>query len=251
VKSGFIALAVGAATLVMAAAVPATGQSIKTYRHIVLDGQRVKWGTPEAGSGAVVTYATVETAVEFHGARNCSAMVPVAPLLVASGVDGSAFAAEVRAAFAIWSAAANIRFEPAPDAVSADILIGAQAEPRGRAFTNIEFETEGTSGIRRLTRSQICFNPEERWKIGFDGDLDVYDLRYALLHEIGHAIGLDHPAIANQLMDFRYLEKFRAPQNGDVMGVVALYGPSRSATAAAGDARRLANAPPPRPDLGG
>jgi hypothetical protein len=94
----------------------------------------------------------------------------------------------------------------------------------------------------------MCLSPEERWKIGFDGDLDVYDLRYALLHEIGHAIGLDHPALAGQLMDFRYLERFRAPQTGDILGAVALYGPSRppmADVAAADERRRLANAKAP------
>lgn len=250
-RSGFIALAVGAAALAMASTAPAMAQSLKAYRHIVLDGHRVKWGTPEAGTGAIVTYATVGTTVRFHGARNCAAMAPLGPLLASSHVGATTFGAEVRAAFALWSTAANVRFEPARDMASADILIGAQAEPRGRAFTNIEYEAEGGTGIKRLTRSLICLNPEERWKVGFDGNLEVYDLRYALLHEIGHAIGLDHPAIATQLMDFRYLERFRAPQQGDVLGVVALYGPSQAGTAALGDGRRLANARPPLPDLGG
>jgi hypothetical protein len=253
VRLRFIALAVGAAAALSLAA-PATGQSLKTYRHIILDGHRVKWGTPEAGTGAIVTYATIETALRFPGARNCGAMAPIGPLLASNHVDRRRYEAEVRVAFALWSAAADIRFEPARDAESADILIGAQAEPRGRAFTNIDYETAGPAGIRRLTRSLICLNPEEHWKIGFDGNLEVYDLRYALLHEIGHAIGLDHPAIANQLMDFRYLERFRSPQRGDVEGAIVLYGPSETVAAsrAAVDAtRRLANAKPPLPDLGG
>jgi hypothetical protein len=251
VKLRFIALAVGAAALSISLTAPAVGQSLKTYRHIILDGHRVKWGTPEAGTGAIVTYAIVESGAKFPGARNCAALAPLGPLLSANDVAASSFEVEVRAAFALWSGAANIRFKPAKDARSADILIGAQAEPRGRAFTNIEYETNAATGIRRLTRSLICLNPEERWKIGFDGNLKVYDLRYALLHEIGHAIGLDHPAIASQLMDFRYRERFRTPQKGDVLGAVALYGPSRTDTASAADGRRLATARPPPSDLGG
>lgn len=252
VKSRRIALVAAAAASVILSAAPSLAQSIKAYRHIILDGHRVKWGSPTAGTGALVTYATVETEQKFPGARNCTSMAPIAPLLASNGITAAAFDKELRTAFALWSVAANIRFEPADDPAAADILIGAQAEPRGRAFTNIEYEANGSTAIRRLTRSLICLNPEERWKTGFDGNLAVYDLRYALLHEIGHAIGLNHPSIANQLMDFRYLERFRTPQAGDVAGAVALYGPSPAGTAAAaGEAPRLANARSPLPDLGG
>lgn len=253
-RSELLALVAAAAMLMVVVPAPAIGQSITAYRHIILDGHRVKWGTPQAGTGAVVTYATLDATQKFPGVRNCAAMAPITPLLATNQIDASTFNAELRSAFSLWSAVANIRFEPAMTAAAADILIGAQAEPRGRAFTNVEFGMEGTRGIRRLTRALICFNPDERWKTGFDGDLAVYDLRYALLHEIGHAIGLDHPAIASQLMDFRYLERFRTPQTGDVQGAVALYGPNPTTTAglATGyDRRRLANAGPVQPDLGG
>ena len=241
-KSSIIALvALATAFVIPMPSVSASGKTLQAYRHIQLNGHRVKWGAPLAGVGAVVTYATLDTSLRFPAARNCRAMVPMTSLLAASGVSRRSFETELRAAFDLWSAVADIRFERATRAESADILIGAQAEPRGRAFTNIEFDDAGTlGGIRELTRSTICFSPAERWKVGFDGNLDVYDLRYTLLHEIGHAIGLDHPAIDSQLMDFRYSERFRAPQRGDVLGVAALYGPS--GTPAAGvpdDAQRI------------
>src|SRR3546814_17194845 len=68
------------------------------------------------------------------------------------------------------------------------------------------------------------------WKVGVGGDVTVYDLRYAIAHEAGHAIGLDHPSPSGQLMSFRYDELFRDLQPGDVAGVVALYGPRHAAT---------------------
>lgn len=250
------ALAFAAAALAALTSLPATPLSAKSlieYRHILLDGHLVKWGLPQAGTGAVITYATLDTTVRFPTARNCGSMAPLAPLLAANRVDERTFQSELRAAFDLWSSAANIRFEPAASAESADILIGAQGEPRGRAFTNIEFDRSGPAGdIRSLTRSMICLSPAVGWKTGFDGNLDVYDLRYTLLHEIGHAIGLDHPAIRSQLMDFRYSEKFRVPQEGDIQGVVALYGARPALTASAPPERpRIATVRPVRLDAGG
>jgi hypothetical protein len=84
-----------------------------------------------------------------------------------------------------------------------------------------------------LSRAVICLNPVAPWKVGFDGDLDVYDLRYTFTHEIGHAIGLDHPGVPDTLMDFRYREAFRVPQLGDIAGADALYGPPKALVAAA------------------
>lgn len=252
-KNSILALvALATAVLVSLSPAAAAGKTLVAYRHIQLNGHKLKWGAPAAGSGAVVTYATLSSPLRFPSARNCRAMVPLTTLLETNGVAPETFEAELRAAFDLWSAAANIRFEPARSVESADILIGAQAEPLGRAFTNIEFDQGGPKGgVRTLTRSTICLSPAERWKIGFDGNLEVYDLRYTLLHEIGHAIGLDHPAIDSQLMDFRYSERFRVPQRGDVLGVVALYGPNVNATAAAGGAGWLVRVRSQAPDTGG
>jgi len=78
--------------------------------------------------------------------------------------------------------------------------------------------------VKPISRSLICLNPERGLKIGFDGDLQRYDIRYTLAHEIGHAIGLDHPAGAGQIMGYRYEEAFRELQAGDIAGAGQLYG---------------------------
>src|SRR5262249_42473580 len=159
---------------------------------------------------------------------NCNGLSPIDGLLTASRVDRATFDRELRAAFTSWSAIADIDFVPGPSA-SADILIGAESEPRGRAFTNVDYDKSLKAAVRdgpapphEMRQALICLNPQERWKVGFDGDLTVYDLRSTLTHEIGHAIGLDHPSARGALMDFRYLETFRTPQPGDIAGAVAL-----------------------------
>jgi hypothetical protein len=205
-------------------------QTIAEYRHLVLDGHALKWGKPVLGTGAAVTYALVDREKRFPGARNCSAIAPIDRMLARNGVSTGSFARELGAALRVWEGAADITFSAA-DPATADILIGVQLDPVGFAFANVEYDkTEAGQGPRSISRSMVCFNPTRNWKVGFDGDLDVYDLRYTLIHEIGHAIGLDHPAIAGQLMAYKYGEKFRVLQAGDIRGVETLYGPRRAAS---------------------
>ncbi len=213
-----------------------------------LDGAYVKWGTPRLGTPAQVQYAFISGPMDSPGAINCGAMVPIGPLLDASRIERERFHQEVAAAFGLWEAVAGVRFLESADAGTADILIGAQANPRGFAFTNVAHDRTGltpvsatTVQVRRIEKSLICLNPTKLWKIGFDGNLDVYDVRYTIAHEIGHAIGLDHPSPSGELMSFRYTEDFRALQPGDVAGAVALYGETGAASAEA-SAKSLSSA---------
>ena len=146
-------------------------------------------------------------------------------LTASSQVAMTAMREEISAAFAMWESVAGISFREAADPAKADILIGAQVEPEGWAFADVFYDTHSPSEVKPISRSLVCLNPAKRWKIGFDGDLKTYDLRYTIAHEIGHAIGLDHPSSAGTIMGYRYEERFRDLQPGDVQGAVALYGP--------------------------
>jgi len=239
----------GLALLWGGAACAGEAKTFLGFRLLDLENQSVKWESPRFGESAVVTYAFATGPVTTPGARNCAKMLPPARAYAPSHIDESRFRSEVRAAFRMWEKAANISFREASDAASAGILIGAQSDPVGRAFTNVALKPgpdgkpdSGSGGKKIIARSLICLNPTQPWKIGFDGRLDVYDLRYTIAHEIGHAIGLDHPSAAGQLMSFRYDERQRGLQAGDIKGAVLLYG-------ARPGAQRFASSLPAGPDV--
>jgi hypothetical protein len=194
------------------------------FKVLKLEGYQVRWSLPGDGSPRVITYRLVTETLRFPNARNCRGLAPLDGLAAASGVSMEALREEARAAFGMWQTAANIVFQEAPAGAQADILIGAQTQPEGWAFADVFYDAGAREAVKPISQALVCLNPGKRWKVGFDGDLKTYDLRYTLAHEIGHAIGLDHPVGGSQVMHFRYEERFRALQPGDIHGAALLYG---------------------------
>lgn len=216
--------AVGVALVACAVLVSHSVQSSDGFQLLRLDGHYVKWGGADLGTGATVRYAFVTGPMAFPGARNCRAMASLDALARASDIAPLVLRREVAAAFALWEAAANITFVASADPESAQILIGIQGEPRGWAFADVLYDRAGDVPTKRIDKALICLNAAKAWKVGFGGDAQAYDLRYALAHEIGHAIGLNHPGPTGQVMAFEYAEDFRTLQPGDQSGAIALYG---------------------------
>ena len=194
------------------------------YRLLVLDGHPVKWGSARYSAGATLTYSFVRGPIKFPDAINCKAMVPVATMLEQSKIVERDFRAEVSEAFREWERAANLRFTYVEEPANADILIGAQEKPIGIAFTNVWHSLASRGEIATITRASICFNPQLTWESGLDGNMQTLSVRQVTAHEIGHAIGLDHPGKTGQLMGYSYSEEVPGLHAGDVMGAVKLYG---------------------------
>jgi hypothetical protein len=211
---------------------------LANFKPLRLEGNGVHWQSPDKDQPRVLSYAVVTGNVEFPGARNCGKMTALDNLLATSGIAQKTMRTEIATAFAMWQEVANIAFREAADPAKADILIGAQLEPEGWAFANVFYDRLSPDALKPISRALICLNPEKRWKVGFDGDLRTYDVRYTIAHEVGHTIGLDHPNGAGQIMGYRYEETFRELQPGDISGAVLLYGKPQpgGVVAAASDA---------------
>jgi len=247
--AGLIAALLGLLCCALSGA-PLGAQGAETFRVLKLDGHQVRWRLPADGAPRVITYRVVTETSAFPGARNCRGLTPLDGLAARSGLPGTAIKQEIAAAFAMWEAAANVTFREAAEGEPADILIGAQVEPEGWAFADVFFDAASPEAIKPISQALICLNPAKRWKVGFDGDLNSYDLRYTLAHEIGHAIGLDHPNGGGQIMGYRYEERFRALQPGDMRGAVLLYGPPPEVRAAAERRREDPGPVPPAAPVG-
>ena len=79
-----------------------------------------------------------------------------------------------------------------------------------------------------IEQAYVCLSPQSRWKVGFDGNVDIYNLRYTFTHEIGHAIGLDHPGKSGSVMAFSYEERVQQLTPSDISAVQKLYGSRKS-----------------------
>ena len=123
----------------------------------------------------------------------------------------------VRAAFAAWESVAYVDFVEVQDSTAANIRLGNAAVdgPNGSILANTYYWLSGT----QYKATEILL------------DVDAYNfnakyLYSILVHEIGHAIGLDHSSSPDAIMYYQV-----GPRNGDgvltaddLKGIAALYG---------------------------
>lgn len=242
------ACALIALQILTAGAVPARGL-------LHANGHVFRWGAPGSSKVQTITYAILAGSYAVPGGKsivspdNCGSMNAFSSITRNSPAVTTGRAADaLRDAFAAWEAVAAIKFVPAGDAERANIIIGASGEPHGRAFANLSYQADPNAQpvamalgktddhslhqqapvpdtIAKIEQAYVCLNPALPWKTGFDGNLQVYDLKYTFIHEIGHAIGLDHPGKTGAVMAYRYDETVNGLTPSDIAAIQSIYGP--------------------------
>ena len=238
-----------AAAAIILAATMSTICAAADHRLLVLEGSWVKWGVPQQSAGATVTYAFAPGCIDLTG----RAQLRIAPafrrtdqanrIVPASGEErdggclclvGAGYRPHLHLrqkipSTPISSSARRANRQAAPSRMSNSKPARRHRRQRSNAVLPSRPSLRRTAPRRedcgQIRKALICFNPLQKWKVGFDGNLDVYDIRYTLTHEIGHAIGLDHPGAAGALMGFRYDEKRNGLTKGDIEAAQRLYGP--------------------------
>lgn len=186
-----------------------------------------KWGSPTMGTGATVTYSFMADGTSCAG--ECSTSITSLDTLFNSlGISDADWMGAVLAAFAAWSAVADITFVEVADLgeafnaatqLSGDIRLGAHTfdGPGGTLAHGYFPPVNGASAA-----GDIHFDIAETWKVGFGGP--GFDIFQVMAHEIGHAIGLDHTGVPNSLMNPFYTEAFLGLQADDIAGAQFIYG---------------------------
>ena len=163
----------------------------------------------------------------------------------------------IKLAFTMWSIFTPFTFIEPPSALTTDIRIGFYKGPHGDPFSDRmdSFGNNVPDGVSDWSFDGIggvvahAFSPDRREHGNFAGDIHFDDdeqwsngdlakgedfLLNVALHQIGHALGLGHCGIGDgalpRTMFPIFGSKVNVPSPGDIEGVVAMYGPYKTAT---------------------
>jgi predicted Zn-dependent protease len=175
-------------------------------------------------------------------ALSASLSAPPANVRPGSDVTGAA-----RRALQRWSEAADLQFnvivsseeraqQDGVSLITVSALNGqlfSNPETPGRARVFSSTAAQGAPPFFPILESDVAVNPNTQFST--DGTPGTYDLETTFVHEIGHALGLEHSGLAGAVMQPRQARngtfdlpalRRRVLSDDDRAGIRALYGPA-------------------------
>jgi len=191
--------------------------SAQVTAHVLGPSSPGKWGPPAMGTGATVTWSLMGSGLTTDNGLSTS---------LASFMPAG-FKPALEAAFAAWSAVADLTFVEVTDSGHGFNAAGASGDIR---ITGHVFDGAGGTLAHgyyppangTTAAGDIHFDTAETWKLGFGGA--GFDIFQVMAHELGHALGLNHTLVPASLMNANYTEAFSGPQADDIAGMQYIYG---------------------------
>lgn len=134
----------------------------------------------------------------------------------------------VREAFAVWADVTAVSFVEVSDSNEVGIRLGwGPLDNRGEQvgytwLVGFPNPVEGQAG--RIGSAEIIFDVAEEWDYAKEPDLERPSFFATAIHEIGHALGMDHTPEGSLSMMAAFQAEITELQPGDVDGIQALYG---------------------------
>jgi Ca2+-binding RTX toxin-like protein len=175
--------------------------------------EAAKWGSGGMGTGGgTVTWSFAE--YNYDSRETFGSTLSFLP---------SGYQTLVQQAFNAWSQVANIQFVQVADGADVDIRLGGGSiDGLSGTLATCYYRYQG--GV--MTQSDIIFDSSENWSSSASGGTYFYSVA---VHEIGHAIGLDHTGVSQAIM-YPYNSNLTALHSDDIAGAVTLYGTASGTT---------------------
>ncbi len=137
-----------------------------------------------------------------------------------SFITEASFQKEILEALSVWEVEADIRFTEVADASNVDIRFGwANIDGSRSILGETSFPSTGP-----LNQVVVAFDRDENWFVGGDAPANLIDFSSTAVHEIGHAIGIDHSEANRSIMRASYSREIFDLQTDDIDAVTEIYG---------------------------
>jgi hypothetical protein len=166
-----------------------------------------------------------------------------------AGVSQAEFETAIQAALDVWAKVADVTFAQTnrPGLVDALDITFAYLDRVGGTLAQAYFPDDVNSA--RIA-GDVQFDAHEAWEVGNQRGSAAFDLLAVAVHEIGHALGLDHSHATGSIMaaSISASEAFVSLSPSDRTAILQLYAPSRELGGTATPSTNPANIPsPPTP----